>query len=73
MEEGRTEVSVHEDLKTNRMKTLVYNELDAAGVVIKGVPVLSGFGNLAEARSLLLSSYMLINKPPVSLQTSQVV
>lgn len=41
-------------MKTESMKIYVCYEPDAAGVIVEGIPVLSGLGNLARACSLLL-------------------
>lgn len=41
-------------MKTESMKIYVCYEPDAARVIIEGIPVLSGLGNLARACSLLL-------------------
>lgn len=52
---------MHEDLKTDSMKIYVCKEPDAAGVIIEGVPVLTGLGNLAKACSLLFGLTYALN------------
>ncbi|XP_051772154.1 uncharacterized protein LOC127524567 isoform X1 [Ctenopharyngodon idella] len=71
---GKTESSVHEDLKMRNMQIYVCREPDAVGVIIEGIPVLTDLGNLARACCLLLGMTYALNLqyPPQLCKTFEV-
>ncbi|XP_067239633.1 uncharacterized protein [Chanodichthys erythropterus] len=71
---GKTESSVHEDLKMHNMQIYVCREPDAVGIIIEGIPVLTDLGNLARACCLLLGMTYALNLqyPPQLCKTFEV-